>query len=479
MLFSKRALMILLAACMVLLFPQLPVPEGLTPEGMQVIGIFLGCLVLWLTISVDWPSILCILLLGFVPGLDYKFIFANSFGNGVFLFLMFTFLCTHTLAETPFLKRCATAFITSNMAQKGPWYFTISYFASLLFIGSFMSPTVLFLISFPMLEEIYHMLGVKKGHSLGSMLLIGTAFCVSISAGMTPIAHVFSIMCMGVYEAMTGQTIGYAQYIMTAVPVGIACAAALLGILRFLMNPDMKPLENLDFAALKAKVPPVTKKEIVVVSIFVLVVCLWILPSLLKSVVPFLGAIDKLGPAFPPMIGIILYSIITIDGKPLLNFVEAMKQGVPWPSVVLAAGTLVLGMIMSNPKIGIANFFFSTLSPVLDVLSPILLVIFLCLLTGIVTNYSTNMITVTVVITVAVSLGLATEGAINTPALVVLIGSLAAYAFATPTSLPHIGITVGTGWTTTGEVFKYGSLFMIVTVLLTVLVGYPIASMLL
>ena len=50
----------------------------------------------------------------------------------------------------------------------------------------------------------------------------------------------------------------------------------------------------------------------------------------------------------PPMLGIILYSIISFDGKPLLNFAEGMKKGVQWSSIIMAAGTLAIGSAMTN-----------------------------------------------------------------------------------------------------------------------------------
>lgn len=31
----------------------------MTQSAMRVIGIFLGTLLLWLTVSIDWPSLLC------------------------------------------------------------------------------------------------------------------------------------------------------------------------------------------------------------------------------------------------------------------------------------------------------------------------------------------------------------------------------------------------------------------------------------
>ena len=96
-----------------------------------------------------------------------------SFGNSTFAFLMFTFLCTYALSQTPFVRRCAVWFVSSRMAQKGPWQLTWLFFLSVIFLGLFISPTVLFVIYLPIIEEIYAVLGIQKGDKAASMLMMG------------------------------------------------------------------------------------------------------------------------------------------------------------------------------------------------------------------------------------------------------------------------------------------------------------------
>ena len=49
----------------------LPPVFGLTPLGMQVAGIFIGTILLWMFVSVTWPSILCIIALILSPLYTY------------------------------------------------------------------------------------------------------------------------------------------------------------------------------------------------------------------------------------------------------------------------------------------------------------------------------------------------------------------------------------------------------------------------
>lgn len=472
----KRYSFITLSIFIIFAFWFMPVPDNMTAEGMKVIGIFLGILLLWLTVSIDWPSLAAMALLGLIPAIGMKTVFLGTFGNQAIVFLMITFLCTFALTETPFIKRCAIGFITSRIARRGPWSFTTSFFGAVLCIGCFMSPSVVFLVFLPIAEQIFSMLNLQKGNKVANMLTMGLAFTVSISAGMTPIAHVFSIMAMSVYENATGQTIGYAQYMAFAIPIGLLLTITLLLFCKFILRPNMSVLENVDYDALEKEVPPITKHEIIALVIFALVVALWLLPSVFMSVFPGPAkAVGSLGIAFPPIIGVILYCIISIDGKPLLHFAEGMKRGIPWSVVIMAAGTLAIGNAMMSPQTGLTTYLVSVLHPLIVHITPTILLWFICIWAAIQTNFSTNMVTVSVVTAVSIQLCVAIGGSLHSAAVVAIIGMLASFAFATPPAMPHIALSIGTGWTDLSSVMRYGGLLMIASVILGVVIGYPIA----
>ena len=54
----KRTISVLAVLLCMVLFRFIPAPAGLTASAMQVLGIFTGALILWMTISIDWPSML-------------------------------------------------------------------------------------------------------------------------------------------------------------------------------------------------------------------------------------------------------------------------------------------------------------------------------------------------------------------------------------------------------------------------------------
>jgi len=477
---------IIIPVCIALCFfgRFIPGPEGLSSDAMGVISIYLGSLILWLTIGIDWPSLLCIFALAFLDNIGFNTALSKSFGNATFIFLLFTFLCTYALSKTTLIRRIALWFISTKLAKKnGNWFVALFLFAVLV-LGLFISPSVLFVIILPILNEVFAIAGIEKGDKVAKVLMMGLGFTVSISSGMTPIAHVFPVLAMNA----AGVSVSPLAYMGMAIPVGLITFVLMLLVFRFVIRPDVSKLTNVDTSTLSvssqsvsedASVDRISKKEITILSIFVLVILLWIVPSFFKDGAPeFYNAINKYGTAMPPILGVLLLCIIRFDGKPIITIEDAFKNGVPWTALMMCAATLVLGAALTDNAIGIKAFLQTNLSSSLSSLPAIALLIIFCVWAALQTNLSSNMVTATLVSTVAASILVATNAALSIPAVASVIGMLASFAFATPPSMPHIAIVAGSDYCDTEDVLIYGSLLMVITIVVALLVGYPLGSIL-
>lgn len=472
----KDVLIDIVALLFIFGFRFVPAFPGMTVSGMQILGVFTGVLLLWLTTAVDWPSVLCLAGLTFVPELSINKILASSLGNATYAFLLFTFTCTYAVSQTSFVKRCAVAFISNKIANKGSWWFVSLFCLSVLVIGMFISPVVLFVIYLPIHETICAELKLKKDDKLANALMLGMLFCCCFSCGMTPIAHVFPVMALGFYQQAAGASIGYASYMAAAIPVGIVCFAVMLLLFRFVMRPDMSNLKDIDLSRLKAEVKPLQPREKAILAIFFAVVAMWVMPEFFKTSVPALYAFfNSKGTTFPPLLGAAAMFIITVDGKPLLTFKDVMSKGIQWGSLMMAAATLAVGAAMTNADIGLTAWLSSNIKPLISGLSPAVLVLVFMVWAFVMTNACSNMVTVTVVCAVALPICLASGGALNTPAMASMIGMAAGYAFVLPPAHPNVAIAIGSGWTSTSQILKYGVVLMITAIAASLVLGYPIA----
>ena len=156
---------------------------------------------------------------------------------------------------------------------------------------------------------------------------------------------------------------------------------------------------------------------------------------------------------------------------------DAFKNGVPWSSLIMCAATLTLGAALQNNDIGLISYLQTTLGPALNSLPEIFLLIIFAFWAALQTNLSSNMVTATLVATVASTILLSTTNTLNISATICIIGMLASFAFATPPSMPHIAIICSDESTSTKDVLIYGSIMMILSVLVSLLVAYPLGTL--
>ena len=475
----KKKISLLLALLFLVIFYFLPESETLSHEALCVIGIFLASLTMWIGVSIDWPSLITILLIGFLPSFGFAKTFNSTFGNSTVMFLLFTFILVYPLSKTNFVRRTTISLITNKIAIKGPWYFVSFLFIAETLLGLFISPSVLFVAFLPFLEDIYNVLNLKKGSMSANMLMLGTAFCISLSSGMTPIGHVWPTLAMGAYQSATGISINQFEYMAIGIPCGFILVALLILVFKFIYKPnDINEINPKSALSLKSTSLKADKKEIIILSTVALVVILWIVPSLLKNVLPDVYTlINSWTTAMPPILGCIILFLVTIDGKPIINFKEASEKGVMWGAILMTgAATLIAGALQS---VGVTDFLSTILSPIADNLGEVGIVLFFVAWVVIQTNFFSNIVTTTIVSTIAVSL-LLTNNSVNLAVIICLIGFGAAICNMTPAGQSTINtVAIGSGYTTSKDMFIYGAIFAVLAIIVLACVGYTIGTLVL
>lgn len=467
----SRAIIIPISIILCFVGQFIPSVNGLSSDAFGVIFIFIGVLLLWLTIGIDWPSLLCLFALGFIDKFGFNKVLSSSFGNSTFAFLLFTFVCTYALSKTSLIKRIALTFVNFKIAQKNSYLFIFFFLLATLILGLFISPSVLFVILLPILNEIISLLNIEKNDKISKVLMLGLGFTVSISSGMTPIAHVFPILAINAANI----EVSTFEYIAIAFPAGLVLFLLTYLVLILCMRPKKDGLNFENVANLKKSLQKLDKKDIITLIIFISVLVLWIVPSIFEFIYyPIYEFFNKYGTIMPPLLGTILLCVIRVEEKPLLEVGDAFKNGVPWASLVMCAATLALGEAIKSEDIGLITYLQTNLGNSLVSLSPIVLLIIFALWAAIQTNLSSNMVTATLVGTVASTVIASTFSTLNLEATICIIGMLSSFAFATPPSMPHIAIISSSETLSTKEVFIYGLIIMLLSVLVALLISYPI-----
>lgn len=456
---------------------------GLSSDAIGVLGVFVGSLIMWIGVAIDWPSMITLLALGLIPTFGFSKTFSGAFGNTTVAFLIFTFMLVYPLSKTNFVRRCTVSFITNRIARKGPWYFVCFLFAAVTFMGLFVSPSVLFVAFMPFLEDIFKVLDIKKGGKTGNMIMMGTAFCISLSSGMTAIGHVWPTMAIGYYTAATGNDVNQFQFMAMGIPTGALLIVLLILAFKFIYRPDdINDVHPENAMSLRGTVPAADLKEKIILGVMALTVLLWVGPSVIKGVLPDVYTmINGWSTAMPPLLGCIILFITKIDGERLLNFKEASTKGVLWGSILMTGAATWLGSCLTNADIGVSEWLTATLSPLTAALPVTGMILFFMTWAILETNFSSNIVTTTVVSAVALSVLTALPaGTVSVGSVVCMVGIAAAVCNMTPAGQSTINtVAIGSGWTTTKNMFIWGGLFAILAVLVLTFVTYPLGAFIL
>lgn len=451
---SGKKILAFLAGCWFMFGPQL-FGYG-DPDVM--IGIFIGAIIMWIGVDVGWPSLVVLFSLTQLEGVGIGTVMSNSLGNNTIAFLIFSCALTYALSTTGLLRRIALWFVNTPIASKSPWSFAAMYFISILVIGSFISPTVLFILFFALVKEVYEINSLEKGNDYARMLMIGTAIMTSISCAMTPIAHTFPLMAIGFYESATGGMINWIDYMLIGVPAGILAAVGTFAVLYYAFRK--KVAGTIIHAA--QILSPISRREIVAASVFLVVVAMWLISGLAPDLFPILKTWTT---TVPPLLG-----VITLCFFGILNFNDAMKNGVPWTAIILCSATLAIGKWLTASELGITEMIGKAMSNIIGTPSAFGLIFIIVVFTVIMTNFMSNIVTTTVAYNLLTPIVI-TTGVISPILSTILIGMCASMAYATPPAIAHVALAAGSEYCNSKDMLIYGGISTIISIISVVLFG--------
>lgn len=467
----------LLSFAAMLIFVLLPPIEPITPMGMDVLGVFIGTVLLLSLVDTTWPAILCIPLFAMTGVMTLNEALIGSLGNWITAFVLMSFILTHALNSTGFTARLTAFYMSRKFVNKSPWIFTVSLITLGMIVGWFLDPvpTVAFFMGFS--NKIFKELGYKTTDKYPHMVTMALAFAINIAGGMTPISHPLSILGMGIYQSTTGNTISLFSYMMYAVPVGLIIYVCMLIFLRLFFKPDLSKFESFDINKVLDEVKPMELKEKITVFTFFTVVLLWVLPGILtifNPQSPIAALLNKFGPTFPAIMAVVFLAVLEVNQEPVLNLKETFSKGISWGVIFLVAAAILLGGAVTKESVGLNQFIVQNIVPVTEVLPSFTVVLLIVGLTSLMTNFTSNVTTITLMTSVGLSVAMGTEG-INPMGIALATTMTGALAYMVPASFASIAVLYGEEYSDGSTIFKYGAVAVIITTTVVSFVGYPLS----
>jgi sodium-dependent dicarboxylate transporter 2/3/5 len=479
---SKLAepIVIIISLLLIFGFRFIPPFEGLNPLAMEILGIFLGAMLLWLVIDISWPSLIVLIALIMSPLYTVGQVISMSFGATVLVFVLFSTALCYVLTKAGFFKRCAVALLTLKFATRSPWMFIAMLNIAAIIIGSFMSQLTIFLIMVPIILAVFEQLGYKKGDRVPALITISILLFTSFANFTTPIAHVFPIMAMSLYTRFTGGLeISFFQYVAVGIPLCIIATTLMMLFLRVTYKADMSKLENINVDFLKQDMGPMSRKEKISAVVFFSVIFLWLAPSIFEKILPgFATFISSLGTPTPPMLGVIVLCMVKDEGEPIADMAELFSKGVTWSIFLIIGATSILGDALTHADVGITVWIGERIAPALSSMPPIICVLLLVSIGIIMTNFASDAVTVTLLTSIAVPMVI--SGALpglNAAAVTYLCGLAACIGPATAIGSASAAIASGDGYLQPLPMLGWGMLLSLLSGVILTFVGYPLANM--
>ena len=443
----------------------LPLPEGLSQEGMIVLTMSVVATILFVTEPVPLPTVALLIVIGQVLllGIDSTDV-ARSLMTDSVLFIMGSLMLAVAVVKQKLDKRIAWLIVRVTGTRTSRICFGISVVSGLLasFVGehtvaAMMLPVGITLITLTSDEP-------KKVRNLAAVLLFSISYGCSVAGIGTPSGGARNAIMIGYwkeffYDPSNPEThrfiIDYLKWMVYAYPMFLLQ----LPLVTFILLKTFRPeYQNLSRAVAKLRAQMQAEGSMkpgdwVAICIFFMILVGWIF---LSSNVG-MGTIAIMGAALFLIAGLVRW--------------EDVNSGVNWGVVLLYAAAISLGVQMKNTGAAqwVAESFIALLSPV-GASEGIGLWAALSALTTVVTNTMSNGAAVAVLGPIVLKVAVVAQ---EDPIVIGFITAVSsAFAYLTVVGTPACTIVYASGYLKTTDFLKVGWRMAVMSILLMLAAAY-------
>ena len=463
----------LIGILIMLVFRFVPPFGPVTETGVKVLGVFLGTMYLWTFVDTLWPSLLGVIMLGFTGFSSFNALLSSTFGSPIVIMLFFVIMLTGAITEEGICTYISRWFITRKINNGRPWVFSAMLLLGVYLLSVLTAPSPTIFIFWPILYSLFASLGYQEGYRYASLMLVSVVMAASYGFATTPFKGALPGL-LGNYAKITGEPIAYLPYMATAVIISLVSLAALLLLMRYVLKPDVARLRQIDVSLFdQTPLPPMNLRQ-KALSFTLAFFIIWVLaPSLLPNG-PVQQLLSDTQNAIPVFI-IAVCCLIHIGGEPLVAFKKITSKYMIWPVILIVGSALTIGNALTDESTGITLLLKNALTPVFEGQSSltftILVVVIACILTNVCNNMVVGMLLIPIICVFSQQMGIASASITSLSMYMVCI------AVVTPAASTTSAILHGnTRWLKTSEVYKYGILMTLVSLIIALAVGLPISS---
>ncbi len=455
-------------------------PEGMSVSAMRVAAITVLMAVWWITEAVPIPatSLLPILLYPLLGVVKVGDVTAKYADPTIYLFIGGFFVAV-TMERWNLHRRIALH--TIRLVGTSPSKMTLGFMIATAFISMWVSNTATAMMMVPIgLAVIAQVTGISakqlldgsvgvQQQNFGKGLMLAIAYAASIGGVATIIGTPPNTIMVAMLNETYGQTITFAQWMVFGLPmVIIMLGLTWFIIVKLLFNTgDLQLSKGKDVIAYEIeKMGKITREELIVLIVFLIVGILWVITPTLKNYIPVL---ENVNDTVIAMFGTILLFVIPADWKRgifILDWKTSVK--IPWDIVLLFGGGIAVAS--GFEKSGLAKYVAEQLQG-LQGLDMIVFILIVTLLVVFLTEITSNTATATLLVPIMGASAVALS--IHPYATIIPACVAASFAFMLPVATPPNAVVFGSGAIRISDMAKAGLwLNLAGTILIVVFIVY-------
>ncbi|MGB5179129.1 MAG: DASS family sodium-coupled anion symporter [Gammaproteobacteria bacterium] len=431
---QRNVVGLLLGPLLFALMLFLPLPDGMTPQGLRVAAVAVLMAVWWVTEAIPIPAtallpVALFPLLGVLSGSEVT----RAYGNHLIYLFLGGFLIAVTMQKWNLHHRIAL--YTIRLVGVTPQRIVLGFMLATAFLSMWISNTaatmMMVTIAMALTGDMEHDNRHAPGEFwFGTVLMLGIGYAASIGGVATLIGTPPNAIFAGVIEKTYAISISFLDWMMFALPLSLV----MLFIVWFYLARVLFTRADMHLPGSKAmireqiaRLGPMSRQEMIVAAVFCVVALLWILRGFYQPEEPSMVKDSTIAIA-----AAILLFMIPVDLKKrefLLDWKTAVT--IPWDIIVLFGGGFALAQGFSES--GLTRWLAEQLT-VLQGFNSILIIAAVVLLVVFLTEVTSNTATASLLLPVMGALATAID--MNPLGLMVAAVVAASFAFMLPVATP-------------------------------------------
>ena len=478
---KRRTIGLFLGPLIFVLFVLLPAPEGMSDAGMHVAAVAALMAVWWVSEAVPIPATALIPIALFpLLGVMKTPEVTGAYGNHLIYLFMGGFFIAVTMEKWNLHKRIALH--TILLVGISPNRIILGFMIATAFLSMWISNTatamMMVTIGLAVIRQTESMLTEEQQdevmalHAFATALMLSIAYAASIGGIATLIGTPPNAILAGVVEKNYGITIGFADWMMFALPLSIV----MLGLTWYYLTHFVYRSEMNELPGGKQtihqelqRLGPIKKQEKRVLVVFICVAAAWILRSIVD-----IDGLEMVTDSSIAMLGALALFVLPADFSKrefLLDWNTAVK--IPWDIIILFGGGFALAQGFTSS--GLTEWVANQLT-VLQGANIVLLVAMIVLLVIFLTEVTSNTATASLLLPIMGALAIAMN--IHPLATMIAVAIAASFAFMLPVATPPNAIVFASRAVTIPQMAKVGfalNMLGVVIITLFVMVVLPLA----